>query len=121
MSKHHVRDDQKKFNYALNSLELQFTTRSNINEPWGGKTPAIGNDQSTLNVTVIPMNKICRGKACTSAIVSDCYVWHQGGDHDIRAMRKNSIAAKLWILRDDWKSVDNESELTGTQWLKLLI
>ncbi len=124
MSKRNIKDDQKKLNFGLDSLKLHFTKRNNNStEAWQGETPILNDTsaQTKLRVTVIPMDKICRGKACILSIVPSVYVWHQGGNHNFEIMKKRSVLAKVWILRNDWLSLDTGLPLTGLDWLRTII
>ena len=117
-----IKDDQKKLNMALDHLHLTFNAReSNSLQSWQGKAPLMINmAPSSLRVTILPMKKICRGKACEPSLLPDCYVWHQGGDHDFNAMKVNAGKAKVWLLRDNWSNIGERSSLTGIEWLKAL-
>ncbi len=121
MSKRNVKDDQKKFNYALKSLNLHFNKRDSTSDPWQGGAPiTISDVKSQLNVTVIPMDKICRAQACTFRILKDCFVWHQGGNHKVEQMKKQASTAKVWLLRNNWLDMDAELKLNRTKWLRMI-
>ncbi len=66
------------------------------------------------------MDKICRGQSCTFRILKECFVWHQGGNHNIENMKKRATAAKVWLLRNNWLDMDTELNLTRTEWLRMI-
>ena len=114
-----VTDDQKKLNYALNRLHIQWDKRDSRSQPWCGSAP-VQNNSSNLTVTVLPMDSICRGPGCNVKRVNDYYVWHQGGGHDYKAMIVGASKARVWMLRRDWESLKT-SNLTGSEWLRAIM
>ena len=123
MNKNGIRDDQKKLNMALNSLNLSFDFHAkDTTLPWQGKARLIINEASTsLKVTVLPMKKICRGKDCQQEMLPECYVWHQGGGHSYERMVRRAATAQVWLLRNDWSTVSTKSNHTGKEWIRELM
>ena len=116
-----VSDDQKKLNYALKRLQINWDKHDSRSQPWRGFAP-LQNKSSNLTVTVLPMDSICRGAGCNVKRVTDYYVWHQGGNHDYKAMILGASKARVWVLRKDWKSLETSNiNLTGSEWLRTVM
>lgn len=121
MSNQAANDDQIKLNTALNDLRLKFDEHVS-NTSWQGRARVrtSSNRHSTLNITVIPMRHICRGRDCTLDLLPECYVWHQGAQHNLTEVVEKAEKAKVWLLRKNWSEITKTS-LTGLEWLRALI
>ena len=108
-----VNDDQKKFNYALSSMELKWDNRTSSNQFRQGHT-----NHHNLTVAVFPLTKMCRGILdCNSALIDQYYIWHKGGGHKYDKMVKGSRQVKLWLVKENWRQVSGEGK-TAEEWLK---
>ena len=108
-----VNDDQKKFNYALSSLQLKWHNRSSSKDFWRGNTKL-----HTVSVAVFPLSKMCRGlKHCYYSQMEQYYIWHKGGGHVYNAMVKGSQKAKLWLVKPEWWQISGEGK-TAEEWLR---
>ena len=121
MSNQKPKDDQVKLNMALNDLRLKFDEHVS-NTTWQGRASVriSSHRHSTLNVTVVPMKYICRGIECTLDLLPECYVWHQGAQHNLTEVIEKAEEAKVWLLRRNWSEITKTS-LTGLEWLTALI
>ena len=108
-----VNDDQKKFNYALSSMQLQWHNHTSSNQFLRGRT-----NQHNVSVAVFPLTKMCRGILdCHPALINQYYIWHKGGDHKYNKMVKGSQRVNLWLVKGNWKQVSGDGK-TAEEWLR---
>ena len=107
-----VNDDQKKFNFALSSMELLWHNRSSPSQFWRGRT-----QHHNLSVAVFPIMKMCRSLECNPGKIDQYYVWHKGGGHKYNVMVKGSRRVNLWLVKPEWRQISGEGK-TAEEWLR---
>ena len=115
--KHTVQDDQVKINHVLDGLNIEWYTSQNCK--YIDHCAITGLSPTGLNVTLLPHDQVCR--SCDLKNKPHYYIWHS------RASRKEpskEIKAKeggVWFLREDWKTVFQQSNLLGNNLIRTLL
>lgn len=109
--------DQYKVNAAFERMQLKWTSSSNarydLSVTWRG--------HGVVQVLILPLNMICRQRFCDERKIKSYFIWHKGSnDKTAEAKIKSVQYGGLWFLKDNWKALTEDTNLLGTEWLKLI-
>ncbi len=93
-------DDQVKFNYGLDKMRVQWTSK-NINRTISSDPLSVqweGNTSSGLKITLLPQRMACRGSGCVADVRNSCYIWHKGKiKHNPNTVINASEKSGVWF------------------------